>query len=46
MRLTIEETKERLEKMAENNLKRREAIGIDGENLEYITIINALAYLG
>ena len=46
MKLTLEETKERLEQLAENNLRKREAIGIEGENPEYITLINALAYLG
>ena len=46
MKLTLEETRQQLRDMAENNLKRREAIGIEGENPEYITLINALAYLG
>ena len=46
MKLTLEETKERLEQLAENNLRKREAIGIEGDNPEYITLINALAYLG
>ena len=46
MKLTLEETKQRLQDMAEENIKRREAFGGDGENPEYITLINALAYLG
>lgn len=46
MKLTLEETKERLHELAENNLRRREAIGIEGDNPEYVTLVNALAYLG
>ena len=46
MDLTLEETKQQLLDMAENNLKRREAIGVEGDNPEYITLINALVYLG
>ena len=46
MKLTLEETKERLHKMAETSVKKREAIGVEGDNPEYITLINALAYLG
>ena len=46
MKLTLEETRQQLRDMAENNLKRREAIGVEGDNPEYITLINALAYLG
>jgi hypothetical protein len=46
MKLTIEETKERLEKLAEDNIKKREEHGIEGDNPEYVTLVNALAYLG
>ena len=46
MELTLEETKQRLHELAENNLRKREAIGIEGDNPEYITLINALVYLG
>ena len=46
MKLTLEETKQRLHDLAENNLRRREAIGVEGDNPEYVTLINALAYLG
>ena len=46
MKLTLEETRQQLRDMAENNLRKREAIGIEGDNPEYITLINALAYLG
>ena len=46
MKLTIEETKQRLHELAENNLRKREDIGVEGDNPEYITLINALAYLG
>lgn len=46
MKLTLEETKQRLHELAENNLRKREAIGIEGDNPEYITLINALLYLG
>lgn len=46
MKLTLEETKTRLEKLAENNLRKRELAGIEGDNPEYITLVNALAYLG
>ena len=46
MKLTLEETKQRLHELAENNLRKRQAIGIEGDNPEYITLINALAYLG
>ena len=46
MKLTLEETKQRLHELAENNLRKREAIGIEGDNPEYITLINALIYLG
>ena len=46
MKLTLEETRQQLRDMAENNLRRREAIGVEGDNPEYITLINALAYLG
>lgn len=46
MKLTLEETEQRLHQMAESNLRKREAIGVEGDNPEYITLINALAYLG
>ena len=46
MKLTLEETKRRLHELAENNLKKREAIGVEGDNPEYVTLVNALAYLG
>ena len=46
MKLTLEETKQRLHELAENNLQKREAIGVEGDNPEYITLVNALAYLG
>ena len=46
MKLTLEETKQRLHELAENNLQKREAIGVEGDNPEYVTLINALAYLG
>lgn len=46
MKLTLEQTKERLHKLAEDNLAKREAFGVEGENPEYITLINALVYLG
>lgn len=46
MKLTLEETKDRLHKLAEDSVKRREAHGIEGENLEFITLVNALRYLG
>lgn len=46
MKLTLEETRQQLRDMAENNLRRREAIGVEGDNPEYITLINALAHLG
>ena len=46
MKLTLEETRQQLRDMAENNLKRREAIGVEGDNPEYVTLVNALAYLG
>ena len=46
MKLTLEQTKQRLHDLAENNLRKREAIGVEGDNPEYITLINALAYLG
>lgn len=45
MKLTLKETKERLHKMSENSLKKREAHGVEGENLEFITLVNALVYL-
>ena len=44
MKLTLEETKKRLHDMAENNLRKRETIRIEGDNPEYITLINALLY--
>ena len=46
MKLTLEQTKQRLHELAENNLRKREAIGVEGDNPEYVTLINALAYLG
>ena len=46
MKLTLEETKKRLHELAESNLRKREAFGVEGENPEYITLINALLYLG
>jgi PHD/YefM family antitoxin component YafN of YafNO toxin-antitoxin module len=46
MKLTLEETRQRLHELAENNLRKREAIGVEGDNTEYVTLINALAYLG
>lgn len=45
MLLTKEETIERLKKMADNNIAKREAHGIDGENPDFITLTHALAYL-
>lgn len=46
MTLTIEETKERLHKMAENSVIKREAFGVEGDNQEFITLVNALKFLG
>ena len=46
MKLTLEETKQKLHELAENNLRKREAFGVEGENPEYVTLVNALAYLG
>ena len=46
MKLTLEETKQRLQKLAEDNLAERQARGVEGDNPEYITLVNALAYLG
>lgn len=46
MKLTLEETKKRLKEMAENNLRKRKAFGVEGDNPDYITLINALSYLG
>ena len=46
MKLTLEQTKQRLHDLAEENLRKREAIGVEGDNPEYITLVNALAYLG
>ena len=46
MTLTLEETKERLHNMAETNLAKRDAFGVEGDNPEYVTLVNALAYLG
>ena len=45
MKLTLEETKQRLHDMAENNIKKREAFGVDGDNSDYITLINAILHL-
>ena len=44
--LTLEETKKRIEKMLDDNLAQRQAIGVEGDNPEYVTLINALAHLG
>lgn len=46
MKLTLEQTKQRLQELAEDNLAKREAIGVEGDNPEYVTLIHALAYLG
>ena len=46
MKLTKQEVIQGLEKMAEDNLARRQAFGVEGENPEYVTLVNALAYLG
>lgn len=41
LKLTLEETLERIHKMAENNIKERENNGIRGENPDFITLWNA-----
>ena len=46
MKLTIEETKERLNKLAQDSMDKWEEIGETGEKPEFITLVNALAYLG
>jgi len=43
--LTKEETKERLDKMMKNCIAKREAHGIEGPCLDYITLANALKYI-
>ena len=45
MRLTLEETKKRLQDMAEENIRKREAFGVEGDNPEYVTLVNARNYL-
>lgn len=46
MKLTKQEVIKGLEKMAEDNLARREAFGVEGENPEYVVLVNALVLLG
>ena len=43
--LSKEETKHRLEKMIKNNIAKREAHGIDGDNPDYITLSHALRFI-
>ena len=45
MTLTLEETMDGLHKMAENSVAKREAFGIDGENKDFIILVNALKFL-
>ena len=46
MKLTLEETKKRLHKLAEDNLAKRQAEGVEGDNPEYVTLVNAILHLG
>ena len=43
--MTKQETIEALHKMAENSVKKREALGIEGENKEFQILVYALKYL-
>ena len=43
--LTKAETIDRLTKMMDDNIARREAYGIEGYNPDYITLANAIRYI-
>ena len=45
MILTKEEVKKGLKEMADENLAKRAAIGVEGDNPEYMILIHALALL-